>query len=341
LFLDYALTEGDCERERGTGEFGVHDVPTELQIRTKLVGGELRADLEDEFFGGFSPADAKDEPERQRGPRRPRGCPKRQVPGCDWKWLEGWGWASTPQNYPSGGAMWGRVVRHAHPRQWAAVEPAKERRPYLLRELRRRTQLPPVDKPDALGPTIDPPFWRDALREEKIAQREDGQVRPQPRGRHRPSYFLEQKRFKKLPPVDVKLFPAEVVATPSTNPLERKARMRAELATLVHAYLRDGGVITRCPAETTTAMLNRGPVGRPRKAKIMTDADRAAKRRFVAKLDRLLGEGLPPDDRRQILHLRDLVRQMSHTLREVPPHERSVIGARTVDRKTASDNRAG
>jgi hypothetical protein len=73
--------------------------------------------LEDEYFGNFGKSD--DEPEREK-PTRPG-----DVPGCDKKWIEGWGWGCIPRAYPGDGtryengrrvaapaSVWGRVWRN-------------------------------------------------------------------------------------------------------------------------------------------------------------------------------------------------------------------------------------
>jgi hypothetical protein len=49
--------EDEIARERDDiGRFAP-SVPASLQIPTKVVSGELQADLEDEFFGGFAKSD--------------------------------------------------------------------------------------------------------------------------------------------------------------------------------------------------------------------------------------------------------------------------------------------
>jgi hypothetical protein len=80
-------------------------------------------------------------------------------------------------------------------------------------------------------------------------------------GWHKPSKALEAKRFPKLPKVKAKLLPKEPGRMLGFgSDLDYRNKRRAELKLLVAMYR---GLITECPPETTTAMLNKRPVGRP------------------------------------------------------------------------------
>ena len=94
-----------------------------------------------------------------------------------------------------------------------------------------------------------------AMRAVELAEHYDRRVQRFVATWYKPSRALEEKRFKKLPKVALKLFPRV--------PVDRAA-MRAEWELKVSDYLFDGFKIEQCPPETTTAMLNKRKVGRPR-----------------------------------------------------------------------------
>jgi hypothetical protein len=152
----------------------VSDAPLSLQIPTKVVGEELQADLKDEFFGGFVESD-HDEPERQETRRRKRkpGQPA-DVPGCEWRWLAGWGWGLFSRPYlgreysteswfsendpirrfrlgePPGRDVattieqpGSKIARQAVPRRWAAHRPSNGPHPYVIQAARQAEQQVP------------------------------------------------------------------------------------------------------------------------------------------------------------------------------------------------------
>ena len=83
---------------------------------------------------------------------------------------------------------------------------------------------------------------------------------------------------------------------PAYSPLT-KSQMRIQIAQATELYIRNGGVITACPPETTTEKLNRLPRG----AKLQHDwklsaTERSAKRYLINKLNALAAE-LPEHER--------------------------------------------
>jgi hypothetical protein len=355
-----ASQEAELGRERdeiGLGRFGP-SVPADLQIPTKLVRGELQADLEDEYFGGFGESDC-DEQERE-----PSGRPG-DVPGCDRRWCEGWGWGWFPRPYPShaerterqlkdskgrvvwldrislGKSPWGRVWHRAEsrsPRRWAAEQHEggglvdgqtppmhqflKSRAawprfrtyslpnrayesPHLRQAIRQAEQKLPVITPerdraehlDKLARRLEllaaptdpnsgpsPKVARGILREERaefFGQHAERRVQALFTRRYRPSRALEDKRLPKLAKIKTKLLPREELGK-----AERRIAMRAELERLVATYLAQSGSITQCPAEKTTRMLNKRPVGRPPIGeRAMTDAERQQRKRHREKIE--------------------------------------------------------
>jgi hypothetical protein len=164
--------EQEAERRRERDHIKDTDVPVGLQtpIKPFQEGQQPGADLEDEYFGGFHESD-HDEPERESRRRRPKGVPK-DVPGCEWQLLDGWGWGLFPRSYPSserdpgrelrdprkvvwlqgfklGKSPWGRVWRiDISSRRWAAEPPANSP-PFVLQGVKQANQkLPDVVTPE-------------------------------------------------------------------------------------------------------------------------------------------------------------------------------------------------
>jgi hypothetical protein len=364
-----ASQEAELGRERDELGLGRYEpsVPADLQIPTKIVRGELQADLEDEYFGGFGESDC-DEQEREAP-----SCPG-DVPGCDRRWCEGWGWGWIPRPYPVGGdrgerqlkdskgrvvwldrislgkSPWGRVWHRAEsrsPRRWAAEQhesgglvdgqtpPMHQflkshaawpkfrtyslpnrayESPHLRQAVRQAEQKLPAVAPEdealdklaergraeglerlarrlelltaPTDPNSEPSrsFARGILHKERaelFVQHTERRVQALFTRRYRPSRALEDKRLPKLPKIKTKLLPKEELGK-----AERRIAMRAEQKCLVETYLAQGGSITQCPAEKTTRMLNKWPVGRPPIGeRAMTAAERQQRKRHREKIE--------------------------------------------------------
>lgn len=90
--------------------------------------------------------------------------------------------------------------------------------------------------------------------------------------RYTPSRQLEAKRFPVLSKVETKLLPLE-----PPGKAERRLAARATAQRLMVAY---AALITQCPPETATRMLNKRSVGRPAIGeKAMTATERQRRRR--------------------------------------------------------------
>jgi hypothetical protein len=151
------------------------NAPASLQIPLKPLreGIEPQADLEDEFFAGFEESESDREPEAPRRKRK-TGQPE-DIAGCEWRWVEDWGWGLFPRTValtpaerrgePSTwGRVWGRVDITAErfkrfgvgleatlqvaPRKWAAEQPTNGPWPFLLQAMRQAEQNPPAIIPE-------------------------------------------------------------------------------------------------------------------------------------------------------------------------------------------------
>jgi hypothetical protein len=260
--------EEERRRERGDSE-RFETAPERLQIPTKpvLVGDvvEIRANLEQEYFGGFRRLSPKD----HEGPL----------------WNRVLGRVDTTVERFGRQVAWQRA-----PRRWAAEQPTGPH-PFIRQAVREAEQLPPEPTPEyevrhphrrcnpcrcliaqqrfALLEVKNTEnrarFARGILREERDWFREQLKrrlERQQVRCQFKPSVLLEQKRFPKLGRVATKLVPKG----------RTKAALRDELEELVPLF---EGEIKVCPPETTTAKLNKRLVGRPPKfGQTMSDNDR-------------------------------------------------------------------
>ena len=267
-----ARQEAERARERdeiALGRFSPH-VPASAQIPTKTVRVgrdlEVRAELEDEHFGGFretnpGPSGGDDPGDRYRGAsafNRVWGRADITVErgGLELIWprpnisldLPGrrQGGASKPTVGPEHRVRrvldsrrkvaWQRV-----PRRWATERATNGPWPFLLRE-----------EWEAFGKAL--PRHCDPGEGVPEVERDLRGV-----GRYVPtSRALEERRLARVRPPrikNLKLFPRQ--------PVDRAA-MRAEWELKVSDYLFDGFKIEQCPPETTTAMLNKRKVGRPR-----------------------------------------------------------------------------
>jgi hypothetical protein len=259
-----AAQEAERSREGATTERLGAPASLEIPLKPCPEGAEPQADLEDEYFGGFSKSDS-DVAWRQERPGSPGGAPK-DVPGCEWRRLDGWGWglfalpSSTPV-VPVRGAQssWNRVWRNriAAPKDLAPAPP-------LHLGLEKRNA-------DWLGEAI----YQDRVA--NIARMREANSQRYWCRRFKPSKVIEAKRFPKLEKIETKLIPKEGPGKDA-----RRLAARALSAELMAAHLADGGAVNECPSEWTTRDLSqviakyetRSERGRPRK-----HADNAARQK--------------------------------------------------------------
>jgi hypothetical protein len=266
------LRDAQTAEREGEKDDTVGVVPTvprglEIPLKPHREGAEPVADLADEFFGGFAREDA-DEPERQRRPRRPRGCPRYTIPGCGWERAVVFGWAAIPQRYPDSA----RKNRKGAPKSWNGVS----------------------SFPRRIGASAPRRWVADEVPREPVEVR-GGQWSRSPAddlsldwmlhttSRRRPSRALEAKRFPRLPKIETKLLPN---AAPGKGARKLAARALAE-------ELTKGVAVTACPAGWSSCELesiiekyeNRKRPGRPPLGKsAMPPAERKRRQRQKLKL---------------------------------------------------------
>jgi hypothetical protein len=174
-----ASQEAELGRERdeiGLGRFGP-SVPADLQIPTKIVRGELQADLEDEYFGGFG-EDLDNQDDLPVCAKRVCGAPG--YLGCRCLGIPEAKWRKPP---PTWGRVWGRVDKTSERFAWAAKQHeggglVDGQTPPMHQYLKSRAAWPRFRTHSLPNRTYESPHLRQAIRqaEQKLpaATPEDG-----------------------------------------------------------------------------------------------------------------------------------------------------------------------
>jgi hypothetical protein len=240
--------------------------------------------LEDEFYGGFHETDSDDE----RPAPNPKGAPP-PIAGCEWRYLDGWGWGLFSQKRSLGSrplyAKFLFALRieergFARYRQrspgWAAERPTNGAHPFIIQAVRQVEQWLPEVSPgrDAaedldrqLRRPDDRPFTpHGILHEERAwfyAQHTQRRIQALLYRGYRPSKKLELKRFPVLKRIKSNPLLTKDYLARGLRSVKDARRTEREL--LVARFLAEGGKVRVCPPEKTAAQVKKvaPKIGRP------------------------------------------------------------------------------